>query len=530
MWSDRTDRELLRAFAANGEEAAFRELMGRYSDLVFGTAQRVVRERTVAEEVTQNVFVALARKAAFLPADTCLGAWLHKSAVLEAKNWVRGEVRRKRREELSGGLIMNEHESILQSLTMVLDEALLDLREQDRAALLLRYVQDRSLKEVGSSLGVNEDTAQKRVSKAVDLLTRAFRRRGYSVPGVALTVAVLEGAAQAAPAGLVTSAAATALSAAVPATSLSGTTLVLAKFMALTKTQTATVCVLLASAPIAYQWQLTQEGQAEQTVMARRVEHLGGVLGDLDLQNAAKRRDLMMGENEMLGIQAEIRRLSRVPAPSLPPDEELYAWSDDSDYVRLPKDVLKNLRLTSADPEAKRGPVLDKDGNVSPVLLEALGLDANQIADVQGAFMNFAMDFNSLVEARTYVTNATPPGVGFSRPPGTEIITRRTPSFPEEGAELRSRLKAALETSIGPERTEILMEKQAGQDFSNEFLEFGKYDKWVATAPQQGGMFTVAQSKTLNGTSYGGRVWTVPHEGLPEEFRQYFPAPKEDEP
>ena len=86
MSSDRSDQELLRAFAVNGEEEAFRGMMARYTDLVFGTALRVVRERTVAEEVTQNVFVALARKAAFLPVDTCLGAWLHKGAVLEAKN------------------------------------------------------------------------------------------------------------------------------------------------------------------------------------------------------------------------------------------------------------------------------------------------------------------------------------------------------------------------------------------------------------------------------------------------------------
>jgi RNA polymerase sigma factor (sigma-70 family) len=222
MLPERSDQDFLRLYASSGAEDSFRALVERYTDLVFGTAVRIANDRTAAEEVTQNVFIALARKAAFLPADTCLAAWLHRSAVLEARNWIRGEIRRKRREEHGGAIMTQPDDSLLKPLLRALDEALLDLREQDRAALLLRFVQGRNLREVGATLGVSDDTAQKRVAKALDILTRAFRKRGYTVPSVALTVSALETSAQMAPLGLMGASASAALSAGTPAASLSG--------------------------------------------------------------------------------------------------------------------------------------------------------------------------------------------------------------------------------------------------------------------------------------------------------------------
>lgn len=534
MLTELGDNDLLRRFAASGAEDAFRALVGRYTELVFGTALRIVRERPAAEEITQNVFIALARKAAFLPADTCLGAWLHRSAVLEAKNWVRGEVRRKRREEQAGGSMMEREESLLQPLMTVLDDALLDLREQDRAALLLRFMQQRNLKEVGQSLGISEDTAQKRVSKAVELLTRAFRKRGYAVPSAAVTISLLEGAAQAAPVGLMASVAGAALSAAVPATSLSGATLVIAKFMALTKVQTATMCVLLGAGPVAVHWELNRQARLEQERVERMAVMSAAELEDLKTRRSDLNRAWTVGQSEILAQLAERQRVAAMPQMELPPTESLYGWSEESKYVRLPKEVLSRLRLTPLKEQilpngmraVGRGEALDETGYVSPILLEALGLDPNQAANVQGAFLNFASDFNALVKARTQLTNSVPPGFTIGRPPGAEMVTLRTDSFPEEGEELKGRLSNALEEMIGPERREILMEKQAKYAFESDFLDFGKYEQWVAAVRQENGMYTVARTKARNGTSYGGTITTIPHEGLPEELKPYFPREK----
>lgn len=531
MSNEVSDQDLLRRFAVSGAEEAFRALAERHTGLVFGTALRIVRERLAAEEVTQNVFIALARKAAFLPADTCLGAWLHRSAVLEARNWVRGEVRRKRREEEAGGGMMEREESLLQPLMTVLDDALLDLREQDRAALLLRYMQQRNLKEVGQSLGVSEDTAQKRVSKAVELLTRAFRKRGYTVPSVAVTISLLEGVAQAAPLGLMASVAGAALSAAAPVTSLSGVTLVVAKFMALTKVQTATMCVLLGAAPVGVHWEMNRQARLEQERVDRMAVMSAAKLDQLKVRRSELTRAWTVGQSELLAQLAERQRLAAMPRMELSPAEALYGWSKESKYVRLPKEVLSRLRLTplkeqilpNGERAVGRGKVLDETGYVSPILLEALGLGPNQAANVQGAFLNFATDFNALVKARTALTNSLPPGFKIGRPPGAELVTLRTDSFPDEGEELRERLSSTLEEMIGAERKEILMEKQAKYAFESDFLDFGKYEQWMAAVRQDNGTYTVARTKARNGTSYGGTISTVPHEGLPDELKPYFP-------
>ena len=106
-----------------------------------------------AEEIAQNVFSALARKAWQFAPDDSLPAWLHKTALLESKFWLRGELRRRRREEVAAelGTTMNtpEDHAAFHALVPLLDDALLSLREKDRAALLLRYYESASLREVG---------------------------------------------------------------------------------------------------------------------------------------------------------------------------------------------------------------------------------------------------------------------------------------------------------------------------------------------------------------------------------------------
>ena len=78
------DRQLLEAHVDRRDEAAFAQLVRRHVNLVFGTAFRILGDRTAAEEVAQNVFVTLARKAASIRAGEGLAGWLHRAAVLEA--------------------------------------------------------------------------------------------------------------------------------------------------------------------------------------------------------------------------------------------------------------------------------------------------------------------------------------------------------------------------------------------------------------------------------------------------------------
>jgi hypothetical protein len=427
----------------------------------------------------------------------------------------------------------DKDESLLAALGSVLDEALLDLRENDRAALLSRFAQERSLKEVGASLGVSEDTAQKRVAKAIEHLTDAFRRRGYKVPTAAVTLAVLEGAAHSAPAGLIATATAAGLAAS--ATYNLGTFAILAsKIMSLTKTQTATVCLLLGTAPVAYQWQVNQQARAEQQRAERTVSEQANILAGLEERRAALARQNILAENELAVVQAELNRAISTPAPVLPPEEELYTWSDDATHVRLPKGLLNELRLTTRRelPGANgemivgRREVLDENGVVSPVLLEALGLDGAQMESVQGAFINFAQRFEDIEQAHTHQTNLMPPGVSLDRAKGSAVVTLRTVAFPEAGARLREELENHLTAEIGAERTDIILNKQAAHDLQTDFLDFGKLDNWMAAVQMPDGRYGIAKAKSRDGVSTGGSASSgFPYEHLPAEIKKILPPP-----
>src|SRR5436190_11834761 len=134
--SDRCqDFELLQRFTRDGEQSAFADVVRRHLDLVYATALRKVEDAGAAQEVAQNVFTALARKAWQFAPDDSLPAWLHKTALLESKSWLRGELRRRRREETAAelGTTMKstEDQPAFKALVPTLDEALLSLREKD---------------------------------------------------------------------------------------------------------------------------------------------------------------------------------------------------------------------------------------------------------------------------------------------------------------------------------------------------------------------------------------------------------------
>jgi len=249
------DFELLQRFARRGDQEAFEALVRRHLDLVYATAWRKLEESGAAEEVTQNVFAALARKAWQFAPDSSLPAWLYRCTLLEAKNWLRSELRRRRREEaaveLGTTMKTPDDQPAVRALIPLLDEALLSLREPDRAALLLRYYEDRSFRDVGATLGVGEDAAQKRVAGAVERLARFFQLRGYKTATVAVMAATLHHTAVSAPGFLVASVTQAALPCG--ASAVIGSKAILAPLAALTKLQKAAVLLLVVLAPLAVQ-------------------------------------------------------------------------------------------------------------------------------------------------------------------------------------------------------------------------------------------------------------------------------------
>jgi RNA polymerase sigma factor (sigma-70 family) len=201
------DFELLRQFVRSGDQRAFETLVRRHVDLVFATAARKLQDKGAAEEVAQNVFAALARKAWLFARGVSLPSWLYKTTLLEAKAYLRADLRRRRRERIAietEATMKISDEQSSRVLLPLLDEALLSLREKDRTALLLRYYESRSLRDVGVSLGVSEDAAQKRVASALQQVVQFFHRRGFRSATLATTGAALQHTARSAPTAVTT--------------------------------------------------------------------------------------------------------------------------------------------------------------------------------------------------------------------------------------------------------------------------------------------------------------------------------------
>jgi len=199
------DACLLHEFANSGSEAAFAELVRRHLDLVHSAARRqVAGDVHRAEEVTQAVFVELARQANRLTGHRSLAGWLYTTARFVAARAQRAEQRRGLRETAVHPMNETDSEAALawEDLRPLLDEVMCRLPSADREAVVLRYFQNRPLAQVGHALGVGENAARMRVSRALERLRRELARRGIRSTAAALSMALSAHAVAPAPTGL----------------------------------------------------------------------------------------------------------------------------------------------------------------------------------------------------------------------------------------------------------------------------------------------------------------------------------------
>jgi RNA polymerase sigma factor (sigma-70 family) len=225
------DTLLLRRFVEEHAGDAFTELVQRHVPLVYGTAlRRVGGDAHLAQDVTQTVFISLAQKAASLRNHASLAGWLYIATHRATAEVVRREQRRKQHEASAHSMNLSStpEDAAVDpaALRPLLDDALVELKEDDREAVLLRFFAQRSFAEIGSALRITEEAARKRVDRAVEKLHETLSRRGITSTVTALGSALTAGGMTVAPATLVTQVATVALaqSALIPAATL-GTTL-----------------------------------------------------------------------------------------------------------------------------------------------------------------------------------------------------------------------------------------------------------------------------------------------------------------
>lgn len=243
-----SDQQLLVNYASRGDEGAFAELVRRQVDLVYSAARRLIVDPHLAEDVTQAVFTALARQALSvahrLDGGAPLSGWLHVTTRNHAAATVRSEERRRAREQEAAMEEPSNSEPLAnwERIAPQLDPAMAELSDSDRDALLLRFFERRTAKEIGDRLGVGEEAAQKRVNRALERLRGVFVARGLAVPSATLAGALTLNAVQTAPAALAGTVATGVVTAANTTISAFG----ILKIMASTKLK-LTVAILVAT-------------------------------------------------------------------------------------------------------------------------------------------------------------------------------------------------------------------------------------------------------------------------------------------
>ncbi|HEY4248225.1 MAG TPA: sigma-70 family RNA polymerase sigma factor [Lacunisphaera sp.] len=200
------DAQLLRRYAQERSEPAFTALVQRNVNLVyFAALRRVGGDRHLADDVTQRVFTDLARKAPSLLNRPVLTGWLYTSTRYAAAQAVRSEQRRRQYEQEAHA--MRETDSMpaanWEQLRPVIDEALDELNERDREAVLLRYFENRPLADIGAKYRLSPDAARMRVDRALEKLRTLLARRGIASTSSALATAFIAQSGLAAPAGVI---------------------------------------------------------------------------------------------------------------------------------------------------------------------------------------------------------------------------------------------------------------------------------------------------------------------------------------
>jgi len=311
VWvNDMNDQELLHDYVQNGSEAAFAALVRRHIDMVYSAALRMVVDPHLAEDVTQAVFLAVAKAAPKIEHCLVLSGWLHRTTRNLAVMTVRSEVRRRVRENEAA--IMNEDSSetkaIWEHLAPQLDDALAQLPAMDRDALLLRYFERKTAREIGQRLGLSEDATQKRLVRALDQLRRTFQRRGATVTAAALAGALSLEAVQSAPAALAASVTATSL-ATLASTSTSG----ILTLMASTKLQFALAALVTAGLTTVVTIQHQSNGRLRAELAARIAQPIQPEGGGGQLSSSAADVDelaaLRKEHTELLRLRGEIGML-----------------------------------------------------------------------------------------------------------------------------------------------------------------------------------------------------------------------------
>ncbi|MEO8427619.1 MAG: sigma-70 family RNA polymerase sigma factor [Verrucomicrobiota bacterium] len=337
----RTDRELLGEYVERDTQAAFAELVRRYIDLVYSVAIRMVMNRQHAEDVTQAVFVVLACQARQLTERPVLSGWLHRTTQNLAAKIVRTEVRRRAREQEAATMQLDTPgtEPAWEQIAPFLDDAISQLSDTDRDALTLRFFERKTARDLGERLGLSEEAAQKRVTRALERLRSVFAKHGLLIPSTALAGAISLQAVQAAPVGL----AATVIASISVAATTGTSTLGILKLMASTKLKVCLASLVAAgmAGTIVLQHQTNDKLQSELASLQSQLAEAKSAPAPVMQGDTDELARLRAEHSELLRLRGEAGRLrqNQAEVARLESDNARLRASQQSSREPLPEQV-----------------------------------------------------------------------------------------------------------------------------------------------------------------------------------------------
>ncbi len=357
-------QQLLAEFVEHHSDAAFRELVTRYLDLVYSTALRILAGNTsLAEDISQAVFASLARKAPTLSSKVMLGGWLHQHTYYLATRMLRAECRRQHheREAVEMKTLMDDSNAHWRQLAPILDEAITELGGEDRAAILLRFFERRDFRSVGEAIGSSQDAARVRVNRALEKLRGLLARRGVTLSVGALGTLLAGEAVAAAPAGLALAISTAALAGAA-AVGGGGAALTLLKLMATTKLKAGLVGLVLVGA-----------------TTTALFEHHGKLVVQDEIQSLRQQVVQLQADNENLlrAARPGLALAPRLPAPPMPATPSANTLKTEQlpsvDLYALMTNRTSLVKLTADQAEA----YLNQNGRNAVSLLSAFRTSDN---------------------------------------------------------------------------------------------------------------------------------------------------------
>lgn len=410
------DLELLGRYTREQSQDAFTSLVNRHLDLVYSAALRQVRSRELAEDVCQTVFTNLAQKASTLKPGTVLSAWLYHVTRLAAIDVVRREARRQAREQIAFQMSeLHENQAEWKQIEPLLDEAMHELDEDDRMAIILRFFENKSLREVGEAIGASEDATQKRVSRALERLRAFCAKRQVPVGTTALAALLSTQAIQAAPAGLSAAVVTSSITAVAASASLTTPAIVAAsKAIVMTTLQKVVIGTVITGAVLTGVYQTKQASDLRGEVQELRLAHEHQIALSNQVEQLQAERDkatnavaALLAENatlkknpgEVLKLRGEVGRL-RQENVAIGSSSAVSKLTSDPKATKLLRDQQKvgmgmiyrglsqKLKLTPEQTEQLNDTLADhimaNVSNVTAVLRDKLPLEqADQVFNAQ---------------------------------------------------------------------------------------------------------------------------------------------------